>query len=69
MVILNSDLSRPAPIDPDALHMLLAKCAWKVSARFPSRAADHAEERIDINTHVIRNKEASFLFGGKKATP
>lgn len=63
--MLNSDLSRPVPIDSDALPMLLAKCAWKVAAGFPSPAADHAEERIDINTYVIRNKEASFLFGVK----
>lgn len=63
--MLITDLPRPIPTDPDALPMLLARCAWKVSAGFPSPAADHAEERIDINTHVIRNKDASFLFGVK----
>lgn len=63
--MLIRDLPHPVPIDPNALPILVERCAWKVSAGFPSPAADHAEERIDINTHVIRNKEATFLFGVK----
>jgi DNA polymerase V len=33
-----------------------------VSAGFPSPAADHTQKRIDLNEHLIRNKEATFLF-------
>lgn len=37
-------------------------CSWKVPAGFPSPAADHSQKRIDLNEHLIRNKEATFLF-------
>ncbi len=37
-------------------------CAWKVPAGFPSPAADHAQERIDLNKQLIRNQEATYLF-------
>jgi len=52
---------------PVALHMPDAKvwlqvCGWKVSAGFPSPAADHTRKRIDLNEHLIRNKEATFIF-------
>jgi DNA polymerase V len=33
-----------------------------VQAGFPSPAADHSQQRIDLNTHLIRNKEATYLF-------
>jgi DNA polymerase V len=33
-----------------------------VNAGFPSPAADHSQKRIDLNEHLIRNKEATFLF-------
>ncbi len=33
-----------------------------VTAGFPSPAADHSQKRIDLNEHLIRNKEATFLF-------
>ena len=37
-------------------------CSWKVPAGFPSPAADHTRKRIDLNEHLIRNKEATFIF-------
>ena len=37
-------------------------CTWKVAAGFPSPAADHTRKRIDLNEHLIRNKEATFIF-------
>ena len=40
----------------------LNECAWKVPAGFPSPAADHAQERIDLNKQLIRNQEATYLF-------
>lgn len=42
--------------------MLLHVCGWTVHAGFPSPAADHAQKRIDINDHLVRNKAATFLF-------
>ena len=35
---------------------------WTVHAGFPSPAADHTQKRIDLNEHLIRNKEATFIF-------
>jgi DNA polymerase V len=46
---------------PDA-KVWLDFCAWSVSAGFPSPAADHTRKRIDLNEHLIRNKEATFIF-------
>lgn len=40
----------------------LAMCAWSVPAGFPSPAADHTHKEIDLNEHLIRNKEATFIF-------
>lgn len=40
----------------------LDACPWKVPAGFPSPAADHAQERIDLNKQLIRNQEATYLF-------
>jgi DNA polymerase V len=33
-----------------------------VAAGFPSPAADHAHQRIDLNDHLLLHREASFLF-------
>ena len=52
--------SEPLPVGDSPL--CLPMCGWKVPAGFPSPAADHAQKRIDINDHLIRNKEATFLF-------
>lgn len=41
---------------------MLDVCAWPVHAGFPSPAADHAHKQIDLNEHLIRNKEATFIF-------
>lgn len=46
---------------PDA-KAWLQMCAWKVPAGFPSPAADHTRKRIDLNEHLIRNREATFIF-------
>lgn len=42
--------------------MWLDVCCWKVPAGFPSPAADHTQERIDLNKQLIRNKEATYIF-------
>ena len=40
----------------------LEMCSWKVPAGFASPAADHTEKRIDLNDHLIKNKDATHLF-------
>ena len=42
--------------------LYLDVCAWKVPAGFPSPAADHTQERVDLNKELIRNKDATYLF-------
>ena len=55
-------VSSPVPLHIPDDKVWLQMCAWKVPAGFPSPAADHTQKRIDINEHLIRNKEATFLF-------
>lgn len=52
----------PVPLEASAPKLLLDMCTWKVPAGFPSPAADHTRKRIDLNEHLIRNKEATFIF-------
>lgn len=49
---------------PQALSvpLYLDVCTWKVPAGFPSPAADHTQERVDLNKELIRNKDATYLF-------
>ena len=51
-----------APIPVDSSPLWLDVCAWLVPAGFPSPAADHTEERIDLNQQLIRNKAATYIF-------
>lgn len=46
---------------PDT-RVWLQVCPWKVPAGFPSPAADYVYKSIDLNEHLIRNKEATFVF-------
>jgi DNA polymerase V len=34
----------------------------RISAGFPSPAADYAEDGLDLNDYLVRNKPASFMF-------
>lgn len=34
----------------------------KISAGFPSPAADYVEKSLDLNTFMVQHKEASFFF-------
>ena len=52
----------PIPVVVPDTPLWLQMCAWKVQAGFPSPAADHTRKRIDLNEHLIRNKEATFIF-------
>jgi DNA polymerase V len=60
----------PQPLNARALAALsvpgapqpLAFFNATVRAGFPSPAADHSHKRIDLNDHLVRNREATFLF-------
>lgn len=53
---------KPVPVFIAHDKVRLQMCAWPVRAGFPSPAADHTRNRIDLNEHLIRNKEATFIF-------
>ena len=53
-------LNKPIKINSDPL--VLDVCSWTVVAGFPSPAADSTQQRIDLNNHLIRNKDATYLF-------
>ena len=55
-------VSTPLPVFVSDCKVMLEMCAWPVRAGFPSPAADHSQKRIDLNDHLIRNKEATFIF-------
>ena len=50
---------RPA-LDPPCVVIPLG--AAKVSAGFPSPAADYEDKRLDINEYLIRNPVSTFFF-------
>ena len=56
------EVSTPQPVFVSDVGVMLDVCSWKVPAGFPSPAADHAQERIDLNKQLIRNKEATYIF-------
>lgn len=56
------EFSYPQPVAAPENKVMLDVCAWPVHAGFPSPAADHARKQIDLNEHLIRNKEATFIF-------
>jgi DNA polymerase V len=55
-------LSRPQPVLVTDKKVWLDVCGWKVSAGFASPAGDHTRKRIDLNEHLIRNGDATFIF-------
>jgi DNA polymerase V len=53
------------PVFPVPVHMsdaVLPQFEAVVHAGFPSPAADYAQKAVDLNSYLLRNKEASFLF-------
>ena len=53
--------------DPAAPPLALALYGARVPAGFPSPADDYVEGRLDLNEHLILNREATFIFreGGR----
>jgi DNA polymerase V len=60
MELASISINQPLPVDSSPLW--LDVCSWLVPAGFPSPAADHTEERIDLNKQLIRNKAATYIF-------
>lgn len=48
--------------DPDAAVVAIPLGVAKVSAGFPSPAADYEDKRLDINDYLVRNTVATFFF-------
>lgn len=60
-------VNRPAgvtaiPLGPVVAPACLLPFGSKVAAGFPSPAADHEEEAIDLAGHLVRNPAATFLM-------
>ena len=55
-------VSHPQPLLIPDTKVWLQMCTWKVPAGFPSPAADHTRKSLDLNEHLIRNKDATFIF-------
>jgi DNA polymerase V len=47
---------------PNAPHRPLPLDGIKVSAGFPSPAADYEDKRLDINEYLVRNPVSTFFF-------
>ena len=47
---------------PDAPRQYLLLDTTKVSAGFPSPAADYVDNRLDINEYLVRNPVSTFFF-------
>ena len=60
-LLAKAGLHRLSPAEaPAALRLPLF--AHKIAAGFPSPADDYVEDRLDLNEHLIRHKEASFFL-------
>lgn len=60
---LCSTLSQiPDVVVQQAQLQRLRLVSHRISAGFPSPAADYAEEGLDLNDFLVRNKPASFMF-------
>jgi len=52
------------PLRPSEVSsaLTLPLFSYRIAAGFPSPADDYVEERIDLNRHLIRHKEATFFL-------
>lgn len=55
-----SQIPQDVPQEPVAFEIRLL--LHRISAGFPSPAADYAEEGLDLNDYLVRNKPATFMF-------
>ena len=58
-----SNLSQePASMTQSYPLMELKLISHRLSAGFPSPAGDYAEDGLDLNNYLVKNKPASFMF-------
>ena len=60
MQVKSISSEQPIPVAPGQLW--LSVCTSAVAAGFPTPAADHTQERIDLNKHLIYNGDATHVF-------
>jgi DNA polymerase V len=72
--VINNPQGLPAPdqlatagltrLLPSEINSMLPLVLYsgRIAAGFPSPADDYADERIDLNRHLIRHKEATFFL-------
>lgn len=59
---VNSLTQLPELITSNAALHRIRLISHRISAGFPSPAADYAEDGLDLNDYLVRNKPASFMF-------
>lgn len=47
---------------PNTVHIEIRLLSHRISAGFPSPAADYAEDGLDLNEFLVRNKTATYMF-------
>ncbi len=55
-------MQTPIPIHSVTSPVKLTMFTGSVHAGFPSPAADYAQGKIDLHTHLLLNENASYLF-------
>jgi DNA polymerase V len=55
-----NSLGSPIPVLPSPMWLNL--CIGSVPAGHPSHLAEQAKELVDINSHLIRNEIATYIF-------
>ncbi len=55
----------PQGLDQEVSACGLRLLSHRMSAGLPSPAADYSEEALDLNTYLVRNKPATFMFSVK----
>jgi DNA polymerase V len=53
---------QPNPVAESTGPCSVRLVSHRISAGFPSPAADYAEDGLDLNEYLVRNKPASFMF-------
>jgi len=62
-IVSGNTLSQlPGVITESASSHRMRLVCHRISAGFPSPAADYAEDGLDLNDYLVRNKPASFMF-------
>jgi DNA polymerase V len=52
----------PLEVAQDPVVLECRLITHRISAGFPSPAADYSEEGLDLNDYLVRNKPATFMF-------